>query len=347
VNGRKLKSWLPIPLTLLFAIPSWGQTASVAITWPANNEPIADIIAVTGTTVAAASVDVSVDGGAYLPATGIANWAFTIYAKLLPVGAHTVQARAVSASGEAAFTEITVNVFHSDPNCAHSYAGPGIFCEMHAADVETASPANPSSSTALVFPNGYGAGDTIIVGVSANNRNVPWVAGAISNTAGFNWTFWGNVGSGNLDNNLVQLAVYYTVVPTSTNGPDTIAVTSPGSDFTVAQALVYSGLGAIDGAGGSAIGWGGPGANATTGNYAVSAGDLNIALTVGAPTSPGAGWTERAEDYSRPYTMFIDQMASGDTANASWRMNVEGYIGIGIAFKTSRPLAIGGRRTKR
>jgi hypothetical protein len=334
----KLKLWFPILLMLLYADPSWGQAVSVAITWPTNNEAVADIIAVTGTATdnaTVSSVGVSLDGGPYSPAAGTSIWAFTIYAKLLPVGAHTIKARAVGASGEMAFADITINVFHSDPNCSHSLAGLGIFCEQKASDVESASPANPSSSASVTFPNGYTAGNTIIVGVSADNRNVPWVAGGISNTAGYTWTFWGNVGSGNLDNNLVQMAIYYTVVPSTTSGADTIAVAIPGSTFTVEEALVYSGLGAMDGDGGYAIGWGGPGANATTGNFTVTPGDLNIAFTVGAPTGPGPGWTERVEDYSRPYTMFIDQMARSETANASWTMNVEGYIAIGIAFKPS------------
>jgi hypothetical protein len=350
VIGMKLKSWFPILLLILPAAPSWGQALSVAITWPTNNEAVGGIIAVTGTATddaAVSSVGVSLDGGAYSPATGTSIWAFAIYANLLPVGAHTVTARAVGASGEMAFADITIDVFHSDPNCSHSLAGQGVFCEQKASDVESASPTNPSSSASVTFPNGYAAGDTIIVGVSANDRNLPWVAGDISNTAGYTWTFWGNVGSGNLDNNLVQAAVYYTVVPSTTSGPDTIAVTNPGSAFTVEEALVYSGLREMDGAGGNAIGWGGPGVNATTGNYTVTKGDLNIAFAVGAPTSPGPGWTERVEDDSRPYTMFIDQPAGSKTANASWTMNVEGYIAIGIAFKPSSPPAIGVRRTKR
>jgi hypothetical protein len=336
----KLKLWFPILSMLLHGVPSWGRSLSVAITWPTNNEAVGGIIAVTGTAVdneAVSSVGVSLDGGAYSPAKGTSVWAFTIYAKLLPVGPHTVKARAVGASGEMAFANITINVFHSDPNCSHSLAGPGIFCEQKASNVESTSPANPSASASVTFPNGYTAGNTIIVGVFANDRNVPWVAGGISNTAGYTWTFWGNVGSGNLDNNLVQAAIYYTVVPSDTSAPDTITVTNPGSSFAVEEALVYSGLGAMDGEGGSAIGWGGPGVNAATGNYKVSAGDLNIAFVVAAPTRPGPGWTERVEDYSRPYAMFIDQRAAGTTANASWTMNVEGFIAIGIAFRPSGP----------
>jgi hypothetical protein len=207
-----------------------------------------------------------------------------------------------------------------------------------APDVETA----PSAS--LIFPQGYAAGATIIVGVAAHDQNMPWVAGDISNTAGYRWALWGNVGFA-LDGNLIQEAIYYAVVPVTGSAADTITVTNPGSIFTVADAVVYSGLGAIDGPGGSAIGWGGPGSNATTGNYAVTTGDIAIGFTIGAPTAPVVGWVEREEDYSRPYTMFIDQVATSTTANASWTMNTEGWIAAGIAFKRFSPPTItrGGR----
>ena len=91
VISMKLKLWVPILSMLLYAAPSWGQAVSVGITWPTNNEAVGGIIAVTGTApddAAVSSVDVSLDGGAYSPATGTTSWAFTIYAKLLPVGAH-------------------------------------------------------------------------------------------------------------------------------------------------------------------------------------------------------------------------------------------------------------------
>jgi hypothetical protein len=246
----------------------------------------------------------------------------------MTVGSHTIIVKATDALGNIGLSQpVTVTVFHSNPACAHTMAGTAIYCEQAASNVQSI------PTAAVTFPHGYTAGETIIVGASANNRNVPWVTGSISNTAGYVWRLWGNIGSGNLDNNLVQVALWYTVVPANTTASDTITVTSPGSSFTVEGALVYSGVGAIDGAGSAIFGWGGPGANATTGDSQVTPGDLIVAFTMGAPTGPVAGWGERLEDYARPYSMFIDRVATGATANAGWTMNIEGFISIGVAFK--------------
>jgi hypothetical protein len=332
----------PIALFPLFcAALLWGQNTSVAITWPANDETVANIIAVKGKSAGTvSSVAVSLDSGAYLPIdkTGSpAGWRFTVYTKNLPVGRHTVVARATGASGAMVFSSpVTFNVVHPTQDCNHSLVGSGIFCEQNATDAQSPSGSNPSSTVNLTFSAGYAARSLIVAGACANARNRPWTASDISNSAGFKWSLVNNTGSGYLDDNLVQCALYYATVPAVMTVSDTIRMTDPGSVFTVADALVYSGIEALDGAPGSALGWGGPGADSTTGNYRTAPRDLNVAFTTGAPTIPGAGWTERVEDNSRPFTMFVDQIATGVTANATWQMNEEGWVSIGVAFKPSR-----------
>jgi hypothetical protein len=315
---------------LLTSLTAFGQSPSLVIAWPPNNSTVADIASAQGFAgggTGAISVAFSVDGGAWSSTIGGSpNWYATFYANLMTVGAHTLTAQATDSTGKTATASISVNVAHPAGSCSHTMVATGIYCEQTATSAGTA-------PVSLVLQNGYAAGNLIVVGVTANDQNVPWVSGDIYDTAGNVWVLWGNVGSGDLDANLVQVAIYYTFVTSATVVPDTIVVNDPGSTFSIEDAVVYSGVGGIDGAGGSAIGWGGLGVSATTGNYSVTAGDLNIAFTMGAPTIPGSGWTERIQDYTRPFTMFIDQIALGPVADATWAMNIEGYIGVGIAFK--------------
>lgn len=153
------------PLTLfalLCAASLWGQNTSVAITWPANNETVANIIAVKGKSAGTvSSVAVSLDGGAYSPIdkTGSpAGWRFTVYTKNLPVGRHTVVARATGASGATVYSApVTFNVVHPTQDCNHSLVGAGIFCEEKATDAQSPSVSNPSSTVNLTFSGGYAA----------------------------------------------------------------------------------------------------------------------------------------------------------------------------------------------
>jgi len=311
--------------------PVTAPGLSVTITSPANNGVVANIATIQGTaTGTVSSVTTSIDGGPAVPCVGTTAWGnFGFYAKNLPEGRHTVTAKATDPTGRTASSTITVEVVHTKPICAHTLIGQGIFCEQAATS---------SDAKSVTFPKGYAAGNLILVGAVANDRHVPWQSSDLSNTAGFQWTFWGNVTSGDLDDDLVQTGIFYTVVPATTPAADTITVTKPTSTFTIVDAVVYSGIGAIDGPGASARGWGGPGVgDAKTGDYPVSPGDLNVAFVVAAPTIPGEGWAERVEDISRPFTMFCDQIAASTTASATWMMNPEGYVGIGLAFKPAQP----------
>jgi hypothetical protein len=318
------------PVFLLTSLTAFGQSPSLLITWPPNNSTLVDIASAQGTVTGGTgkvTVGFSIDGGPYSPTIGGSpNWFTSIYASYLSVGVHNLNFLATDSIGKTSLASTSVKVFHASASCLHSMVGAGIYCEQTAASLGTA-------PVSLVLQNGYGAGNLIVVGVQANDPNVPWVTGDIYDTAGNTWVLWGNVGSGYLDENLVQVAIYYTFVKSAIVVPDMIVVNNPGSSFTVEDAVVYSGVGSIDGAGGSAIGRGGMGVFAATGSYSVTPGDLNIGFNSGAPTIPGSGWTERLQDYTRPYTMFIDQIAPTGTADATWTMNIEGYLSIGLAFK--------------
>ena len=192
----------------------------------------------------------------------------------------------------------------------------------------------PSGPAQVIFPS-YLKSELIFVSTEAlTGGGQGWTQPMISDTNGYTWTFWGNVGSQSLDGNIVQDAVYYTVVPATTTSADTIKVSNPSSNYTLEYALVYSGVGAIDGSG-AAIGWGGPGAgNASTGNFTASVGDLLVGYVFSSMPVPVAGWNARIEDIDNR-GMLSDQIAASTTANASWTMATEGFIAIGLAFKPS------------
>jgi hypothetical protein len=60
--------------------------------------------------VSVATVSISVDGGAYQLAQGTTSWSYSLRATGLAVGNHTLTARAVDASGNAASTAVTISI---------------------------------------------------------------------------------------------------------------------------------------------------------------------------------------------------------------------------------------------
>ena len=134
-----------------------------------------------------------------------------------------------------------------------------------------------------------------------------------------------SLGLRKMETTLPQAALYYTVVPSTAASMDTITVASAGSTFQIVDAVVYCGLGAIDGAGGHQVGWAGPSNFPTSGNYSVTVGDLNVAVVISAPPrlSPAGRCAQDAT--GRPFTMIADQIATSTTANAMFTANAEGY----------------------
>lgn len=164
-------------------------------------------------------------------------------------------------------------------------------------------------------------------------------ANAISNTNGYTWTFFGSTTTGPLgDFSGFPIALWYTTVPTTTAGTDTISVSIPTvtNNFIQVYTTVYSGVGSVEPTSGIQGGFGGPvsAGDASSGTYATTVGDLNISFVAGAPTRPiGTGWNERIEDASRPYVMSADQYATSATTSSVYNMNTEGYLEFGLAFK--------------
>ncbi len=160
----------------------------------------------------------------------------------------------------------------------------------------------------------------------------------ITNTNGYTWTAIKRVSSGPFgDRDDAQGAIWMTVVPSATTTSDTITFNDSLSNFSITQAIVYSGIGALEPGSVYTTHVGGPGgSNAVTGPYLSSPGDLNLALVGGAPTTPiptSPVTSVRSQDPVRPYAMFVDQYSTANTADIGTYMNSEGASVVGMAFR--------------
>jgi hypothetical protein len=89
----------------------------VSISAPSGGATVGGTVSVSGTasdTGGLAGVSVSVDGGLYQPATGTSSWTDGLDTTSLADGTHTVTARAIDTSGNAATASVSVNVQNAD-----------------------------------------------------------------------------------------------------------------------------------------------------------------------------------------------------------------------------------------
>jgi len=89
----------------------------VSISAPSGGATVGGTVSVSGTasdTGGLAGVSVSVDGGLPQPATGTASWTDGVDTTSLADGTHTVTARAIDTSGNAATASVSVNVQNAD-----------------------------------------------------------------------------------------------------------------------------------------------------------------------------------------------------------------------------------------
>ena len=99
------------------AFSSAAPTAlSVAITSPANNASVNGGITVSGTAaetvanVLVSQVQVQVDSGAFLPASGTTKWSYGLNTAQLGIGKHIITVHAIDTTGSLASVAVTINV---------------------------------------------------------------------------------------------------------------------------------------------------------------------------------------------------------------------------------------------
>jgi hypothetical protein len=95
---------------------------TVSITSPASGAAVSGTVTVSGSASSGAgvsSVQVSVDGGAYQPATGTGSWAYALDSTQIANGSHTITAKAVDGAGGSATSSVSVTVSNSTsgPTC--------------------------------------------------------------------------------------------------------------------------------------------------------------------------------------------------------------------------------------
>lgn len=90
----------------------------VAIIFPATGALVSGSITISGTAFDAQGlslVEVSVDGGSFISAAGLANWTHNLDTLTLSNGAHTVTARVTNTSSNTQTASISINVQNDDP----------------------------------------------------------------------------------------------------------------------------------------------------------------------------------------------------------------------------------------
>lgn len=170
----------------------------------------------------------------------------------------------------------------------------------------------------------------------------PWLSSYLTNTLGYTWSFWGNINTRATDNDIEQMGVYYTFVPSNTLSSDTITVAHPAGDGNIVQVncLQYTVPAGTSLAGSASLmGWSGPtdgstptGGPAYVNPFAVTPGDLIISIVFSAPVVPTAPFNLRVQDASRPFAMISDNIASGSTSSPQYSTNIDGFFLVALDF---------------
>jgi hypothetical protein len=89
---------------------------TVAFVSPSESATVSGLVSVSGVAsdnVQVARIEVSVDGGAYQPATGTSAWTYSLDSTAYPDGSHTLRARATDAAANTALATLSVTVRNS------------------------------------------------------------------------------------------------------------------------------------------------------------------------------------------------------------------------------------------
>jgi hypothetical protein len=89
---------------------------TVAFVSPSGSSAVSGLVSVAGTgsdNVQLARIDVSVDGSAYQPASGMSAWTYALDSTAYPDGTHTLRARATDAAANTAFATLSVTIRNS------------------------------------------------------------------------------------------------------------------------------------------------------------------------------------------------------------------------------------------
>jgi chitinase len=186
--------------------------------------------------------------------------------------------------------------------CPHTLIGNGFVF-----DCKNTGSGGAVTTIGTTFSTGYPNAEMLIA-QGSTNTNTTITAGMLTNTATYGWTFWGECAT---PATAQHTALWYYKTTAANGASDTVTFNTGVSGLTAINVITMSGVGVIDGPG---LCGSGTAASATSGNYAVSAGDLLIGAGLGAnsPMVAGAGWTAAETDTFGPgYTLEEYQLAGG------------------------------------
>lgn len=139
---------------------------TVNVAEPLSGATVAGVVRVAGSAsdaVGVRRVDVGVDGGAWVVATGTTSWAASVDTASLAAGSHTIDARAVDAAGNATTVRVPVTV---------SPPAPG--ADTVAPSVRITSPAAGSQVSGVFTVGGTAADDRGVARVDVRSDGGSW-----------------------------------------------------------------------------------------------------------------------------------------------------------------------------
>jgi hypothetical protein len=142
----------------------------VNVAEPLSGATVAGVVRVTGSAsdaVGVRRVDVGIDGGAWVVATGTTSWSTSVDTGSLAAGSHTIDARAVDTAGNATTVRVAVNV--SSPT-----APPAPVADTVAPAVRITSPAAGSQVAGPFTVSGTASDDIGVARVDVRSDGGAW-----------------------------------------------------------------------------------------------------------------------------------------------------------------------------
>jgi hypothetical protein len=155
---------------------------ALTITTPTAGSSVSGTVSVTGTSsdnAAVATVSLSVDGGAWTPASGVGAWSWSWSTTAALNGSHSIVARAVDTSGNVATSTVPVTVANAVPDTTPP-------------TIAFASPDAGASVSGTVSVSGSAADNASVTKVEVRVDNGSWTVA--SGTASWSWS-WATSGA--------------------------------------------------------------------------------------------------------------------------------------------------------
>jgi hypothetical protein len=214
---------------------------------------------------------------------------------------------------------------------------------------------NPEDTVTVTAMSGAGNLDWTVTAVGHNHvsgevvgnwsvvqgqSNYPWKSSYLTNSLGYTFTFYDEIGTRATDSDVEQIGNYFAFVPATTGSNEVITSQNPNGtgQVNLLQCVLFSGVGSV-GNGAHLMGWGGQNDGSTTlpgpayvDPFSVTVGDLIVSSVFAAPIKPISPAIEAIEDTSKPFGQINYFAATTSTVQPETDLNVDGFFQTSIAF---------------